>query len=51
MANVKTFNLTIYLYAGEVTFRGISRVAVNRYIKYYSESGEHGYSGSHVEAR
>jgi hypothetical protein len=44
MANVKTFNLSVYLpfdSAGllrggkTITFRGISRVAVERYKKYY----------------
>ena len=36
MANVKTFNLTIWLDRGDITFRGISRVAVERYKKYYN---------------
>ena len=36
MANVNTFNLTIFFIAGELTFRGISRVAVERYKKYYN---------------
>jgi hypothetical protein len=43
MANVKTFNLSVYLpfdsgllRGGKtITFRGISRVAVERYKKYY----------------
>ena len=37
MANVKTFNLSVYLPGnkGTITFRGISRVAVARYKKYY----------------
>lgn len=45
MANVKTFNLSVYLPTKKtdektvkehwVTFRGISRVAVERYKKYY----------------
>lgn len=49
MVNVKTFNLTIYLDNAEITFRGISRVAVNRYIEYYKNEGD--YTGNHVEAR
>ena len=44
MANVKTFNLSVYLPydsglihgARCITFRGISRVAVERYKKYYN---------------
>ena len=46
MANVKTFNLSVYLpgypVASEtcITFRGISRVAVDRYIKYYADQYE-----------
>ena len=38
MANVKTFNLSVYLPGSNsktITFRGISRVAVERYKKYY----------------
>lgn len=46
MANVKTFNLSVYLpynsgliHGGQtVTFRGISRVAVERYKKYYNKA-------------
>jgi hypothetical protein len=50
MANVKTFNLSIYMVGmPDITFRGISRVAVKRYIKYYST--ELNYRGNHVEAR
>lgn len=50
MANVKTFNLTIYFVAGtSLTFRGISRVAVNRYIAHY-ENDDY-YEGNRVEAR
>lgn len=45
MANVKTFNLSVYLpgtlghqaaVGQTITFRGISRVAVERYKKYYN---------------
>ena len=38
MANVKTFNLSVYLPGANsqtITFRGISRVAVERYKKHY----------------
>ena len=49
MANVKTFNLTIYFIAGDITFRGISRVAVKRYIEYYQKDAY--YEGNRVEAR
>ena len=39
MANVKTFNLTIWANeesdAHTITFRGISRIAACRYIDYY----------------
>jgi hypothetical protein len=50
MANVKTFNLTIYFVAGTfLTFRGISRVAVNRYIEHYMEDDY--YDCYQVEAR
>ena len=49
MANVKTFNLTIYLVGSEITFRGISRVAVKRYVEYYRENVD--YYGSRVEER
>ena len=37
MANVKTFNLSVYLPGnkGTITFRGISRVAVKRYQEHY----------------
>ena len=36
MANVKTYNLSVYFVdSTTVTFRGISRVAVERYKKYY----------------
>ena len=36
MANVKTFNLSVYFVdSTTITFRGISRVAVERYKKYY----------------
>jgi hypothetical protein len=50
MANVKTFNLTIYMVGNrDISWRGISRVAVKRYIKYYST--ELNYRGNHVEAR
>ena len=38
MANVDTFNLSVYLpnNKGTITFRGISRVAVKRYQNHYS---------------
>ena len=36
MANVKTFNLSVYFIdSTTITFRGISQVAVERYKKYY----------------
>jgi len=38
MTNVKTFNLTIWGNDGtSITFRGISRVAVDRYIAHYTK--------------
>ena len=49
MANVKTYNLTIWLDMGEIVFRGISRVAVKRYIEYYKNDAY--YEGNRVEAR
>ena len=49
MANVKTFNLTIWTDKGDITFRGISRVAVKRYTEYYRES--EGYQGNYLEER
>ena len=49
MANVKTFNLSVFFIAGELTFRGISRVAVKRYIDYYKNDIY--YTGNHVEER
>lgn len=50
MANVKTFNLTIFFVAGtSLTFRGISRVAVKRYVEHYSEDDF--YDCHQVEAR
>ncbi len=57
MANVKTFNLSVYLpynsgliHGGQtVTFRGISRVAVERYKKYYT--AEYTNPTFNVEAR
>jgi hypothetical protein len=40
MANVKTYNLSIYLNCGrDLTFRNISRVAADRYIKHHVEFG------------
>ena len=40
MANVETYNLSIGLSCGrDITFRGISRAAVDRYLKYYKELG------------
>ena len=45
MANVKTFNLTIWADeksdAYTMTFRGISRVAADRYIAYYIENPDY----------
>ena len=49
MANVNTFNLTIYFIDSEYTWRGISRVAVKRYTEYYKEC--EGYQGSYLEER
>ena len=49
MANVNTFNLTIYFIDSEYTWRGISRVAVKRYIEYYKNDAY--YEGNHVEER
>ncbi len=57
MANVKTFNLSVYLpfdsgllRGGKtITFRGISRVAVERYKKFYAK--EYINPEFHVEAR
>ena len=49
MANVNTFNLTIWLNSGDITFRGISRVAVKRYIEHYRENEN--YRGANVETR
>lgn len=49
MANVNTFNLTVYFVAGELTFRGISRVAVKRYIEHYKHDAF--YTGNRVEER
>ena len=58
MANVKTFNLSVYLpgtlghqaaVGQTITFRGISRVAVKRYIEYYKNDAY--YEGNHVEER
>jgi hypothetical protein len=60
MANVKTFNLSVYLpfipgmgRGGKtITFRGISRVAVERYKKYYTAEYTNGTTPTfHVEAR
>ena len=45
MANVKTYNLTIWAdrnsEAHTKTFRGISRVAADRYIAYYIENPDY----------
>lgn len=50
MANVKTFNLTVYFVAGTyLTFRGISRVAVDRYVEHYKNDDY--YESHRVEAR
>ena len=37
MANVKTFNLSIWFKGHDLTFRGISRSAACRYIDLYSK--------------
>lgn len=37
MANVKTFNLSIWFKGYDLTFRGISRSAACRYIDLYSK--------------
>ena len=42
-------SLTIWTDKGDITFRGISRVAVKRYVEYYRE-GE-GYQGNYLEER
>jgi hypothetical protein len=50
MANVKTFDLTIYLdKTRDRVFRGISRVAVKRYLEWYRENEK--YVGYHVTER
>ena len=49
MANVKTFNLTIWLTGRDIVFRGISRAAVKRYTEFYRES--EGYQGNYLEER
>ena len=52
MANVKTFNLSVYLPGSNsktITFRGISRVAVERYKKHYI--GEYSNPYFNVEER
>ena len=38
MAKVKTFNLSFWFKDHDLTFRGISRVAVKRYIEFYSKN-------------
>ena len=35
MANVKTYDLDIFLYDREITFTNLSLVAVARYVAYY----------------
>ncbi len=50
MANVNTFDLTIYLdKTRDRVYRGISRVAVKRYLEWYRESEE--CMGYHVTER
>lgn len=50
MANVGTFNLTIYLVGNrDISWRGISRAAVNRYLKHYKNDTN--YRGNHLEER
>lgn len=50
MANVNTFDLTIYLVGNkDLTFRGISRVALKRYLNHYRT--ELNYRGNHVTER
>lgn len=50
MANVNTFDLTIYLVGNkDLVFRGISRVALKRYINHY-KTGLH-FRGHHVTER
>lgn len=50
MANVKTYNLSVYLKNNRtLSFRGISRVAVERYRKHYEVQMD--YLWSSVEAR
>ena len=54
MANVKTFNLSVYLPGSNsktITFRGISRVAVERYKKYYIDNNRKNRPYFNVEAR
>ena len=45
MANVKTYDITIYLKNKDfqvrfVEFHGLSIPAVNRYVKYYKDNGD-----------
>ena len=50
MANVKTYNLSVYLKGNRtLTFRGISRVAVERYRKHYEIQMD--YLSASVETR
>ncbi len=50
MANVKTYNLSIHLKGNRtLTFRGISRVAVERYRKHYEIQMD--YLSASIEAR
>jgi|688.fasta_scaffold2500378_1 hypothetical protein len=49
MANVKTFNLSVYVMFRKFTFHGISRVAVKHYIDYY-KNNDYGYQSSCVAA-
>ena len=50
MANVKTFDLDIFFAEGdEICFSNISRVAVARYVEYYSKRID--FVGFHYEER
>lgn len=50
MANVNTFDLTIYLVGNkDLVFRGISRVAVKRYLKHYQSNFKS--QGYHITQR
>ncbi len=44
MANVKTFDLIVHFKGYTRQYTNISRVAVNRYIKYHQENPDYEYS-------